>query len=385
MVGGSWFGWYVQSGAKVAMACYLEQHRDIVRGWGGDQNGVFGIHGSVSRLDGRVAWIKTYLGRHSIRYSGVLHAVGEMRGLWFISYDLVNAWELRQLNEAPLDDAVRDLVSCGIAAWLSGDYNEAGLSFVKAAGIEKRPELALAAAALLKQSFSIAAAKEQLLFAQDWLKLKATRDADAVSLAINNTWAKLGLDDHDGQEAELAFGTSEPLRGNSANNVVKDDGRGAAHALQDAEKILHTGTAADLDAPHGGNPDLMNSLAWSKYEAGKDLDGALTLAQLAYQRARNRFSAHTLCAILVRLGQWENARPLFAEWMFGLGRSKAELRLRWDLCFRPTFQDIIDHGDAGDAADLFGELGDPLPWLRDELLRAARGEEFSLLWPDESK
>lgn len=82
MVGGLWCGWYVENNIKIATAYYLEQHWETMHGWGGDRVGVFAVSGAVSKSAGRVAWLKTYLGGLSVKYSGTVDSAVLMRGLW---------------------------------------------------------------------------------------------------------------------------------------------------------------------------------------------------------------------------------------------------------------------------------------------------------------
>jgi hypothetical protein len=364
------------------MGCNFDRTDDgHLRGWGVDPVGVFAISGLVSKLDERVAWTKKYIGQHFVRYSGA-SGPSTMHGLWFINPQYINAWALKWISDPVWQKPTGELISRGLTAWIEGDYEKATHSFVSASALEEIADVSLAAAALLEHLGSIQAAKDQMVRARTLVSRTAIKGFAGIEIGIQNALRRLGMLDSEIEMPESTVLISKDIAGD------REDNGNADQLLLDVE-AKDAKTQRDIGdhyaTLHGGDPNLMNSIAWSMYLSDQELDAALDLARIGYSRGKSRFVAHTLCAILVRLGRWQEARPLFNEWMFGLGRSIGELRSRWNEQFRSTFIDAIRHGHAEDAADLLGELGDPLPWLRDQLTRSARGEDVLIEWPaDES-
>jgi hypothetical protein len=379
MVEGWWHGTSRGSDTAAPIACYFEHAGTAIRGWGADASGVFSISGGVVHSQGRVAWVSDYFGRRSVRHSGVLLQSHVMRGLCYAQPDDVGGWELRWHSGPTWTPATGQLLGRGLDAWLSGNHVDAARSFLDASSVDALPEVALAAATLSAHTGAFEVARQRLSAARGQAHMAGVFGSDAFVAAVEGAWRWLpGIADSSGFADPLGEEDTRSYSYHPDPNTAVEEMAEISRELWVAGEEL---SADDLASVHGGDPDLMNSLAWSLYEANNSLEAALAVARLGYERGRSRFLAHTVCALLVRMGRWDEARPLFAEWMFGLGRSQKELQARWSLSFRPTFLDVVAHGKAQDAAELLIELGDPIPWLRLELERAAQGEAVTLAWP----
>jgi hypothetical protein len=77
---GPWTGFYTYSGRarKFPMDLVLEFQQGIVSGEGHDGVGGFVIAGNYSVENQECAWQKTYVGRHTVAYTGF----GEDKGIW---------------------------------------------------------------------------------------------------------------------------------------------------------------------------------------------------------------------------------------------------------------------------------------------------------------
>jgi hypothetical protein len=83
---GRWDGWYEQGGARSPQSQHLVFVDGVLRGEGDDELGPFDVSGEYSvssPTSGRVAWVKTYRGSHSVLY------LGEWDGA-----DLLGTWEI---------------------------------------------------------------------------------------------------------------------------------------------------------------------------------------------------------------------------------------------------------------------------------------------------
>lgn len=83
---GRWNGWYAQGWERFPQSQDLLFADGIVRGTGTDDLGAFTVEGEYA-LDasdqGRVGWVKTYRGSHSVLYLGTWDG-RELSGRWEI-------------------------------------------------------------------------------------------------------------------------------------------------------------------------------------------------------------------------------------------------------------------------------------------------------------
>jgi hypothetical protein len=77
---GEWFGFYTYSSSsrRFLMDLILEFQNGIISGDGSDGVGPFTIHGYYSEASGDCGWSKTYVGRHTVDYTGFR----ENKGIW---------------------------------------------------------------------------------------------------------------------------------------------------------------------------------------------------------------------------------------------------------------------------------------------------------------
>ena len=77
---GQWVGFYVYAhrSNRYLMDLILEFHHGIISGEGADGIGEFVIAGHYYPKEGECSWIKTYVGRHSVEYTGYR----EQKGIW---------------------------------------------------------------------------------------------------------------------------------------------------------------------------------------------------------------------------------------------------------------------------------------------------------------
>ena len=77
---GQWVGFYVYTyrSNRYLMDLILEFQNGIISGEGADGIGMFVIDGRYYPREGECSWIKTYVGRHSVEYTGFR----EQKGIW---------------------------------------------------------------------------------------------------------------------------------------------------------------------------------------------------------------------------------------------------------------------------------------------------------------
>jgi hypothetical protein len=77
---GEWTGYYVYSGSsrRHSMDLILEFRRGVISGEGTDDIGPFVIAGRYSESTLECSWAKTYVGRHTVKYTGFR----EGKGIW---------------------------------------------------------------------------------------------------------------------------------------------------------------------------------------------------------------------------------------------------------------------------------------------------------------
>ena len=77
---GQWVGFYTYAGRtrKYLMDLVLEFKHGKMTGEGADGIGLFVISGNYSERSGECAWVKQYVGRHSVDYKGYR----EGKGIW---------------------------------------------------------------------------------------------------------------------------------------------------------------------------------------------------------------------------------------------------------------------------------------------------------------
>jgi hypothetical protein len=92
--GGPWTGFYLQywMPGRHTMALTLDWRDGEVTGEGSDKVGPFTIRGTYDAATGQCAWVKKYLGKHSVSYRGVADGTGiwgvwEIRLLWGLYQD----------------------------------------------------------------------------------------------------------------------------------------------------------------------------------------------------------------------------------------------------------------------------------------------------------
>jgi hypothetical protein len=182
---GWWTGWFGQAGTKTAMGCHIALAGNRLSGFGADSVGVFAIVGLMSVVDRRVAWTKSYVGRHAIRYTGVIKSTETLEGLWFLGPGEMGSWELRFREAAVWQQPASASISDGLTGWLKGDFESARDCFSKAARLESRAEVNLASAALSEYLGETSSAEEQLSVAREHAQRSSSRDLESVRLAID--------------------------------------------------------------------------------------------------------------------------------------------------------------------------------------------------------
>lgn len=77
---GQWIGFYTYASEqrRYLMDLVLEFRDGVIAGEGADGIGFFAIDGSFDPRAGECAWYKTYLGRHTVEYTGYR----EKKGIW---------------------------------------------------------------------------------------------------------------------------------------------------------------------------------------------------------------------------------------------------------------------------------------------------------------
>ena len=84
---GEWVGYYAYE-SKPAVLCPMHLTLNFaegrIYGAGIDNPGRFAIEGSYD-ADRRATWLKTYIGKHSVKYEGT-HRDGEIDGAWTMTH-----------------------------------------------------------------------------------------------------------------------------------------------------------------------------------------------------------------------------------------------------------------------------------------------------------
>ena len=85
---GEWVGFYVYSGhpRRYLMDLILEFRGGIISGEGSDGIGSFAIDGDYSESSRECSWVKTYVRKHSVSYSGYREGKG-IWGTWNIMHE----------------------------------------------------------------------------------------------------------------------------------------------------------------------------------------------------------------------------------------------------------------------------------------------------------
>lgn len=195
MVSGAWYGWYAQRETQVATNVYLFIFDERLFGWGTEDGGIFTLDGLLSETDGRVAWVKTYLGRHAVHYAGAGVDGNNMWGLWSLPGVDVGSWQMtlceRELAPTLLLDGS---LGRGLKAWLAQDYEAAAMAFVDASNQTKRSDVAVVAMYLCGYVGSTKVAKRQLALAKRWQQSKDS-DQQAGVLAAIRSFSELATGD----------------------------------------------------------------------------------------------------------------------------------------------------------------------------------------------
>jgi hypothetical protein len=94
---GPWTGFYLQwwLPGRHTMAIDLTFNCGQLQANGSDIVGPFTFQGDYDRVDGKCRWVKKYLGKHLVTYSGI----NEGQGIWGV-------WEIRQLGGLYKDQGV---------------------------------------------------------------------------------------------------------------------------------------------------------------------------------------------------------------------------------------------------------------------------------------
>jgi len=104
---GQWVGFYTYSGKprQFLMDLQLEFSKGLIHGEGADGIGFFVITGRYSEKDRECHWEKTYVGRHTVNYSGYREGKG-IWGTWnlFQGKDLKGGFHIWPLTEGPLPE-----------------------------------------------------------------------------------------------------------------------------------------------------------------------------------------------------------------------------------------------------------------------------------------
>jgi hypothetical protein len=86
---GSWAGFWEQAGWGRQRMTAFELHFSDgrVTGRGTDVVGPFTIRGEYETATGKVAWVKQYVGKHRVLYSGTPDGEGSILGTWSLEVD----------------------------------------------------------------------------------------------------------------------------------------------------------------------------------------------------------------------------------------------------------------------------------------------------------
>jgi hypothetical protein len=113
---GSWDGFWHQNGhGRQSMTGFELQFKKtgLITGKGIDIIGPFIIDGTFEKAKGQVTWIKRYLGKHTVYYSGLPDGEGCIAGTWKINGDysvLEGSFLIRPVLQKPsLDDQIREI------------------------------------------------------------------------------------------------------------------------------------------------------------------------------------------------------------------------------------------------------------------------------------
>lgn len=83
---GAWRGFWQQEGfGRQPMEEFQLSFENGIRGRGVDVIGIFTISGECS-AEGRVKFVKQYLGRHTVHYEGAPDGEGSILGTWHIEH-----------------------------------------------------------------------------------------------------------------------------------------------------------------------------------------------------------------------------------------------------------------------------------------------------------
>ncbi len=99
---GRWLGWYRQDGKEHRQEIDLSFDEGSMTGIGHDEIGPFVIAGSYESDELTLHWLKTYVGRHTVIYSGLLRDPGIV-GTWIIPAERGGLFGRRLLTD-PLTD-----------------------------------------------------------------------------------------------------------------------------------------------------------------------------------------------------------------------------------------------------------------------------------------
>jgi len=98
---GQWVGFftYSDSSQRHLMDLLLSFRNGVITGQGADGIGYFSITGSYNATAGECDWVKTYLGRHSVAYTGFREGKG-IWGTWTLD-DLKGGFHIWPLTDGP--------------------------------------------------------------------------------------------------------------------------------------------------------------------------------------------------------------------------------------------------------------------------------------------
>lgn len=116
---GQWAGFWEQAGwGRQAMSAFELHFADSrVTGQGTDVVGQFVIRGEYETTEGRVTWVKQYLGKHRVVYEGRPDGEGSILGTWTVDmYGIKNTGPFLLKPETPRqsdDVPIREIKGSG--------------------------------------------------------------------------------------------------------------------------------------------------------------------------------------------------------------------------------------------------------------------------------
>jgi len=103
---GQWVGFYTNAGSlrQYLMDLMLEFKNGVMTGEGADGIGFFMVSGNYSEQNGECGWVKQYVGRHAVDYTGYREGKG-IWGNWILVFgsDGFHIWPLSEGRPANVE------------------------------------------------------------------------------------------------------------------------------------------------------------------------------------------------------------------------------------------------------------------------------------------